>query len=115
MAVSMVTTRGLPEPTIVMVIDDRRQGQCIDRRFELPRRLACSIHGTQARPAHIYPAKRGLPSEQAGLRSSREGSQSQPSGNLNREPISDDAPGVGLALDDRYKCRRKPRATSGGK
>lgn len=26
-----------------------------------------------------------------------------------------DAQGVGLALDDRYKCRRKPRATSGGK
>ncbi len=56
-AVSIASARGLPEPTTVVAIDDRRQGQRIDRTFELLRRLACSIHGTQARPAHITQLK----------------------------------------------------------
>jgi len=88
MEVSIGSARGFPEPTTVVAIDDRRQGQRIDRMFEPLRRLACSIHGKQARPAHMHPTKGGLPCARAGLCSS-EGSQFRPSGNLNGKPIWD--------------------------
>lgn len=48
-------------------MEGRRQGQRIDRMFEPLRRLACSIHGTQARRAHIHPTKKGFPCGKTGL------------------------------------------------
>ena len=39
----------------------------LDRRIEPLRRLACSIHGTLARGAHIHPTRSGLGCERAGL------------------------------------------------